>query len=421
MTKAKLSELVLLLILIPAFAYIYRSVEDNLVALILYVGLLLIILVYRLILNAVKQTRIKRIIARNKTSAKIISSKIFNQNTHILQLHVTDPAGKYFTAYVEKSSKNFVRDKYSSGQNISIHVNPADKFDVIIPEPDNQRPSRTRSGSGSGIWIAIFVSSSLIPVIIGLLGSSNKLFKDIAYIPDSKNQGRIWELYFEPENKIYISIIDPLTKKTLKKIKIKKDEDLDAYMNFSIYEQNGNVAIIGIGTTPIFDVYSAATFEKKSGIKELEQTNKILNKGIVEIRNKSIDSRFIKDNIIEIITTDGITCFYDVQKDLFFDSEEELVTYIKKTDKDIMSYYLVAFVLSPVEVSNYQNQLYVITSTSQRNGEELLSNAGSTNFDEKQFNKSKRFNCKKCMTTLLSEEKFLECNMAYTDTSMVVI
>jgi hypothetical protein len=176
-----------------------------------------------------------------------------------------------------------------------------------------------------------------------------------------------------------------------------------------------------LGSTPLFDVYDPITYEKISGISEFEQSNKKLQSGIVKIEKETYSSKFMDDFIIELLTTDGITCFYNVEKDLFFYSEKELRKYIDKTDKDILAQSYMVFALSQSSGSDYQSQAYLITSDNKNILDEFYRLAGSTSFNPERFEKDKRYKCKKCNARLLTDEIFLEAQIAYYDTSMVVI
>jgi len=243
----------------------------------------------------------------------------------------------------------------------------------------------------------------------------------MTYIQNTDSTGKIWEVRFESPKKIFIKIHDPFTNKTIKKIKDKKENEHDYYLNFLICSRDSEIVILGLGTTPIFDVYNATTFEKISGISQFRQSNKKLYSGIVKMEKESISAKFFKDNIVKIITTDGITCYYNIEKNLFFYTEKEIRRYIEKADKDILAGHLTVFALSTVSGSDFQDQLYVINSEKTNKLDELHRQAGSSSFDPERFNKDKRYSCKKCSARLLSDEKFLESRLAYYDSTVAVI
>jgi hypothetical protein len=407
--------------MIPASVLIYLKVPDHLTAIILNALLLIFLWITGKIIMGIKRRKRMRSALQNKRSAKVVAYKNVKQNLRVLQLEIDEPGENYTAGFVETTTGNDP-EKYANGQNIEVFVNPSNKYDIFLPEKKQTRQERSnRPKSGTFVWVFIVFSTFFVPFLIHLLNPGSKLFKDLTYISVGDNQEKLWEVRYESPKKMYIKIIDPTTGKTIKKIKDKKESDLDPSLNIVLIQQNQNTVLVGMGNTPVFDVYNSESYEKISDIQKLEQSKKLLNKGIVEMREKSINSLFVTDYFVEMVTADGIKCFYDVQKDLLFESDKELKTYIDKTDKDIMSAYLFAFVLSPVKGSDYQEQLYCIRSESPKYSGELLENAGQTNFDQTQFNKSKRYNCKKCSSILLSEETFLKSNLTYFDTTMAVI
>jgi hypothetical protein len=421
MNKPKIVWFIILVMLLFVLTYINYQVKNQIAALIYNIGLLLAFWTFQIISNGFKQIKTNRIFkGSNRSNAKIISIEKYKNNL-VFQLNISTEKGPYICSYVHCIQTNAGFEEYRPGDNFSVYINPKDPYDlhVLVPKKKKQPSERNYGGL---IWTFIVMGFIGLPFIIDLFDTSDRMLKNTEHIAENNHAGQIWEIKFKSPKKLFIKVDDPYTNKTVKSIKYKSDSDIDYYTNFSIYKQKINVLIIGYNSsTPVFDVINSTTFEKVSGISELERTYKELESGIVRIEKMSLNKKFFNDEIFEFTTTDGLICFYNVQKDLFFNNEKALKKYIDDTDEENFLQNLFAFALSTVEGSDYQKQLYGISSTSEKYYSKLYGLAGTYNFDLISFNKSKRYNCKKCEATLLSEEKFLESKIVYFDTELVVV
>ncbi len=156
----------------------------------------------------------------------------------------------------------------------------------------------------------------------------------------------IWELRYARPKYIFISVIDPRTSAHIKEIKEKKPFMLDYNISFLICRHNSNIVLIGLGTTPVFDVYNPVTYEKISGFEKIEQMYPGLKSNIHNINLRSTGSKYFKDTIVEITTRKWIRYYYHVEKDVFIGSEKELYAYINKAYREMASDRMRIFKLS---------------------------------------------------------------------------
>lgn len=408
--------LILFALLVNGFFYI----EDDIAFLVGTLGVLLVLLVFRIISNAIKQRKKNNILKHNKqVNAKIISTKIQKGKTHVLQLSIKQNDTNYIVGYVLKPNTNQV-NKYQKGKSINVFINPSNPSEIVIPELQKEEIQHSNKNGGFIVWVVVILLSVGIPLIINILDDSGGRFEEMAYIETDSN-AYIWELYHEPDEELLIKIYNPTTGKKIKTVKSEINVDTKNAYIYSIIPQNQNFFIINIGLTPYLEIYNGHTFEKISGLEEFVQSNKKMKSGIAKMNKKSYSSKFVDDVILEITTNDAKELFYNISKDTFYYSDKELKKYIDKTDSEIMSDKLVSFALAPVEGNNYQKLLYIINSTSKKDKDDLLKLVAYTNFDIGVFQRSKRYECKKCKENLLQEEPFLESNFLFVDTSIVVI
>jgi hypothetical protein len=422
MTKIKYDKIVLLFLSIVAMFIIYNNVKNPVNSVIWMSGILFVLWIYGIISKS-RQRRHKNIIIRknNKTNAKITFVRTYKKNTVVLQLQIGHANETYLSSYTHYKPTDYERSRYQKGKSIEVFVNPQNKAEILIPETAKVKTNNSGAKWGFLVWFAIISTSFGIPLITHLLDHSNRKFEDAICIEGNEKQQRIWELRFEPQNKILINILDPVKNKKIKTIKDKRETDLDYNLRFTICRQNQNIVVIGFGNTPVYDVYDTATYQKISGLKEFEKSNITMKKGIVSIEKKYINSYYTMDRIIEIITGDGKKCFYNISKDEFYLSEKKLQSFIEKNDLGVMDSSLVSFAFSPVTGNGYQKFLYSIKSKSIKDKAELLKNSGSVNFNNEDFNRRKKYKCKKCYSELLSKVPFLESSFLYIDTSFAVI
>lgn len=271
---SKLPQLLLLLLLIPASVLIYLKVPDHLTAIILNAVLLLFLWITGKIIMGVKKRKRVRSALQNKRSAKVVAYKNVKHKLRVLQLEIDEPGENYTAGFVETTTGNDP-EKYANGQNIEVYVNPADKYDIFFSEKTQASQAKIkRPRSDAYIWVTTLIVTFIVPLFIHLLNPGSKLFKDLTYISVGDNQEKLWEVRYESPKKMFIKIIDPTTGKTIKKIKDKKESDLDPSMNIVLIQQNQNVVLVGMGNTPVFDVYNSESYEKISDIQKLEQSKK---------------------------------------------------------------------------------------------------------------------------------------------------
>jgi hypothetical protein len=423
MKTSQTSKIVILFLLIFAFIIISLKVENNIKAASCMGGILLILWLSNLISEIIVNKRRNSIIKKNvKIKAKIVSSKIYNNRT-ILQLQIILSGESYITSLVNRISKDESNNIYEEGQIIEVFINPENRYEIFIPEHAKAKTRKFRIDWATIIIVIVTASPIIIPVIIAISDTSGREFKELAYVRAGEAQESMWELRFEEPSKIYIKIFDPLNKAKTITIKDKKAKELSNYIDFFIARQNQNVVIVGVGETPVFDIYDPITYKKISGIEDFEQKNEVLRKGIAKIESKTIHSKFNNDKVIQIITNNGSGYYYDINQNRFYNSEDEIEKHFKQADLDLLSQHMSILALSPVPNSAVANhQLCLINATSKKGIDDLLSCVGDGNLDLNNFSKAYYYRFKYCnLTTLLKDDYFINGKIIYYDFDLIVI
>jgi hypothetical protein len=416
-------KLLFLFILIIAFIIIYYNDANNIRAAAYMGGILIVLWLSGVVSNITMKNRKNRIIRDNKkTRAKIVSKKVHNKNT-VLQLQIILGGESYITSYVYRNASNIDGENYAEGQNIEVYINPENQHDIFIPEILKESTRRMRISWSTIFIITVSVTPILIPIVIAIFDTSGREFQDIEYFRAGEKQESIWELRFEGPSKIYIKIYDPTNKTKALSIKDKKPKELSSNTHFFIAQQKQNVVIVGDGETPVFDIYDPVTHKKISGIEEFEKNNEILSKGIVKIDSKTIRTKYLKDKVIEIVTNEGKGYYYNIDKNRFYNSEEEIEKEFKKEDLELLSQHMNTFALSSLRNSPIENhQLYLVEATSKKGIEDLLNFAGTDNLDLSYFEKSYYHRYKHCkLIPLVKDDFFISGKIIYYDFDLIVI
>jgi hypothetical protein len=423
MKTSQIWKLLILFMLIIAFAIIYYNVKNNLEAALYMSATLLTLWISRAISKKITNSKYNNLIKENKrTSANILSTKVHNKST-ILQLQISQGGQTYITSYVYRVKKNEDSQTYTKGQSVQVYVNPDDKNDIYIPQISKERIKRFRINWGILITVVATAAPIIIPLAIAFFDTSGREFKDVAYLRAGENQVSLWELRFEEPSKVYLNIYDPIAQTKTLTFKDKKEKELSYSTGFFITSQNQNIVIVGASETPVFDTYDPVTHKKISEIKDFEQKYEFLNKGIVRIELKSIQTKFIKDKVIQIVTTDGKGFYYNIDRNTFYNSLEEIEKQFKKEDMALLTQHMHTFALSHVKNSPVDNhQLFLVEATSKRGIDDLYNCAGSDNLDMNYFNKSYYYRYKYCNLVPLSKDDFfISGKIIYYDFDLIII
>jgi len=423
MTTDNIKKIILLIVLILVFGIIQLFIKNNIIAISLLGVMIIGILIYLKRSNTISKRQKNKIIRQGKrVRARILSVKDYQRNSIILSLQIEHPDKFYVTSYIITKADQEVREKYKPDQQLNVFVNQKNHYEVIIPEDKKVRTPITRTSFwGLLSTLGIIALSVGVPLIISLFDTSDREFKDIAFV-HSGNQENIWEIRFESPKKIFFKIYNPATNKKIKSFRDKKDMKLDHNTNFFISQRGHNVFIIGTGNTPVIDVYDATSFTKISDIKDFEKTNSILGDGIASVRKWHMYYKFNKDDFIDITTNDGEKCLYDIQLDKFFDSENDVREFIEESDFAVIANQMFVFALSNVPNSENKHKLYLIEAKNKKVLETLKGYAGSTSFDVKYFNSKKKYQYKDLNLTLLAKDRyFLKGKFLYFDAYLAII
>jgi hypothetical protein len=218
-----------------------------------------------------------------------------------------------------------------------------------------------------------------------------------------------------------VDIIDPHSNTKINQISVADTKGLDYNLSFKITKQNDNIVVIGFGDTPVFNVYNPLTFEKIKGMAELETIDPKLDGTIIRMELDSPNSLFFNDIILEFITTYPDRQYYNVQKELYYNNEEELKAYIRKVDEELTPEQLVTFMMFQSDNEENVSQLYKLTSQSKKHSYFFSTHSGSNNNTIEGFNLYKWRDCDKCQLTVLNDLKFTNTKIEYCDTSIVIV
>lgn len=387
-------------------------------------GLLFLILILYLAFS--KQTRrnqVKKIIASTeRVSAKALSVKRLGENSVIIQFLIKNPEKDYIASLVILDADEEQQNKFETGKNTFIYVNPANPYDIVIPEAVKQKAQKSKNVWKTAFWLLPILLAVGLPIYFSVTDNSQDEFHDIGYIWDNKGQGNIWEVRFSDPNKIIITVYDPVLDEKLETIKDKKDNEYDGYADLFICQQHQKVYIIGKGNSPTIDIFDASTFEKLSDIKSFEQTNHFLSNGIASISINTNNKRLITEEVIEITTVDGKICYYNIPQNEFYYSEPELTKSFRYIDSLQMSQQLFAFVLSEIPNSVDKFELNLVQSKNKKSIANLLQLAYSGTLDVDQFNENKKRHYKYCELVRISGSNYyLQASKIYSDSSMAVL
>jgi hypothetical protein len=425
MTTKALKQIIFLIVLLIAFAIIQLFIKNNILAVCLLGVMVVGIFIYLRRSNTTSKRQKDKIIRQGKrVRARILSVKDYQRTSIILSLQIEHPEKFYVTSYVITNADSEERDKYKPDQQLNVFVNPDNQYEVYIPETKKvNEPTRSKGGA----WVTVFivlvsVCSFGIPFIVDFFDYSDRVFKDVAFVSGGEDKGNIWEVRFQAPKSIFIKIYDPLSGEKIKSIKDKKDEELESYTDFFISQQGQKVYIVGTGNTPVIDVYDADTYNKIAGIKDFEKTNSLLGNGITTVQKRSSYYSFNKDDVIDITTNDGNKCFYDIQKDKFFDTENDIREYIEDADYAVVAKQMFTYVLSNIPNSANKHQLYLVAAKSKKVLQTLRGFVGSNSFDVNYFNENKKYYFKDFTLAPLCEETyFLEGKFIYFDALLAII
>ncbi|HOY32515.1 MAG TPA: hypothetical protein PKW80_11605 [Bacteroidales bacterium] len=424
---SKITELFLFILLILVVIYAVFFIQNRTASYLILAASLVVFVAVILFVIFRKRARdkeeLKIINETPKVKAGILAVKPAGARYTVLQLLVGHPDREYVTGITIKNTFEN-QNVYTVGQNINVHIDPKDQYHVVIPQT-----IRVASGKSKKInwflliYVPIISSSVVLPLVINLFDTSDRRFNDVQFIKTDENPGNIWEVRCKSSGKLFINIYDPLTNNKVKAIKDKK-ANVDNYSaNFYIHQQGKNVYIVGIGETPVMDIYDAVNFKKISDIQTFQKTDAIFAKGISEIQKQYTSNKFSTDDMYAITTNDGNKCYYDILKNKFIYTEDELYKYSQeKADRFIKDNKFV-FALSAVPNSVEKHQLYVVR-TADTNSFRTLTNLAGANSLNAGYYLDKRNNYGYehfDLIPLCSDTYFLSANIMYFDESLVIV
>lgn len=423
MTFGKIFRLFVLILLIAATYYIYTYIQDDLIAAASLAGALVVFWIYHKIArSALKRSKWKFANKTRKQMAKVLGKGFINKRTMIVQLELGG-SERYVASYIEHNPSESQKGRFVVGHTVPVYVNPRDKYDVFIKDAEKtSSPRRSRRVNFWVIfWVLVSFGPALIPLIISLFNTSDRVFQDAEFIKASNEKNYIWEIRYKQPRKIFFRIFNPQTGNKIKSWKETKTEDLETYTKFFISTQGENVVVVGLGATPVFDIYNCSSFEKVAGIDHLLNLNDKMKSGIANLQIRSVNPDFGSYDILDITTNDGNNLYYNINQNKFYKNNQEINDDLYKYDIEFIEDNLIAFVLARVEDNNYQKHLYAITAKSKKYIDKLLNEVGSENFYIKNFERQKRYNCKYCDLQQLSKKPFLKSELMYYDTSIAVV
>jgi hypothetical protein len=344
------------------------------------------------------------------------------KNRLVLQLQISENDQGYISHLIISKPNQDEIDNYKQGTIIDVCINPKDKHDIFMPDQRMEAMGKIRIN-----WLAIympllFIGLFLGPEIVRNLNASAREFKSSIFIENGNGQQNIWELRYESPKIIYLSIYDPVKGTIIKTIKDKKPKDLNID-DFFISQQGENIVLVGIGLTPVFDIYDAKSFQKISGIEEFEQNNEILNMGIARFNSAMIGtSKFLNEIIIKILTNKGELYYYNINQNKFYFSEDEVKRNIYQSDSTLMGQHMYAFALSYNRVyADRKQYLYYFESSNIKGLNELISFAGRDDFEIGLFDQGSHYVNKYSKCSLLLNDEYFYAKILYFDFEIVVL
>ena len=374
----KMIRIILLFIMTTFLSFILLTFINDKIALICLIAILAVMLTVNIYLkNRKKRLRKKIISQEQKTTSRIISSKIFRQSKLVLQLHIQEPGNNYISGLVINLPDEGELDNYTQGSTIDICINPKDMHDIFIP--DQRLETISESSLIWGAFLIIFIPISLLITFAalydrGVLTKKPEYFQDSKIIKLNNQKYQLWELKIKYPHEIIINIYDPSINKKIISIKDKKDYVLNPNFHLSIIQQNDKVFILDDLYNPFLDVYDARTFQKIMDIRQFEQSNPILKDSIVSIRNYK-RSRIVNEDIFEFFVENGNRYFYNITQNQFFKSEKEAYNYVYQKDSTEMANHMYAFALLYVSEGE-KYLLSLVEAVSKNNRHALIQYAG---------------------------------------------
>lgn len=420
---------ILLFLLLAAVASLVIVRDDDIsrYSFLGFIGLFLAFIVFRIIVVSQARRHSGKIISgTQKISAKVLTSKRMNADVSVVQLQVFHPSQTYITGVSLSALAGYDMNSFQVGKNISVYVNPENLHEVIVPAPAHEHTTKPAVRTRGVFWtiFVILISSSgfIIPVLIAVFDTSDRLYNNSAVIYDDAGSPKLWEILVKQPDKMFFRIYDPATGDKVKSFKENRDEDSDYDLKLFICQQDKKVFVVNTEGEPLIDVYNAATYEKLSDIKSFEKTNPVLSSGIAEVKRLQTNTSVHQENIIEITSKDGNKCLYDITKNKFFSDGNEFGKYSHTTDSALMSKQLSVFVLSRMQGGVEKFQLYLLTSDDARSWSSIMQLRLYHNLDVDNYNSNRGYSYPSSKLLPLSGNSFyLKADIVYSDYNVAVL
>jgi hypothetical protein len=384
----KILKICLLFILISALIYIYLKVEDNTTAAYCLIALVIILFLYLPIAKQIKTKKKTGINGQSyRITAKIISSKVFQTHTLVIQLRITEQNQSYISSLIINNASDTQISECIKDADIEVCIDPKNKHEIWPADDVNIQKTTFMMYRRETILVIFLIIIPVIPLLFEKLNDTElkdkKLSSENIYFEDSKiivlnnKKYSYWELYKDHPHKLILNVYDPLTNKKIASIEDKKEVAIDSRAHFSIYQLNDKVYIFGNWYYPCFDIYDSKKIKKVSDKKGFEQHNPILKDGIVSIEKyDDYETKFTTEAIFELHTLNNVKYYFVPNRNRFLNSEEEVRKYIFSTDSSLMSKQMFCFALFKDSISERNYRLCMIEARGKNDLSDLIAYAG---------------------------------------------